>query len=75
MFVNIMEELVNFKFMYAKLEQLVVFEASATKRYNRRTRGYHPNRIRAGYARRYARMFANEARAEREKRYAEFMVD
>lgn len=75
MFVNIMEELVNLKFMYAKLEQLVVFEASATKRYNRRTRGYHPNRIRAGYARRYARMFANEGLAKREKYYDGFMID
>lgn len=69
MLVNIMEELVNIKYMYGKLEQLVVFEASATKRYGRRTRGYHPNRIRAGYARRYARMFADEARAMREKYY------
>lgn len=69
MLVNIMEELVNLKYMYGKLEQLVVFEASATKRYGRRTRGYHPNRIRAGYARRYARMFADEARAKREKYY------
>ena len=69
MLVNIMEELVNIKYMYGKLEQLVVFEASATKRYGRRTRGYHPNRIRAGYARRYARMFADEARAMREKHY------
>ena len=69
MLVNIMKELVNLKYMYGKLEQLVVFEASATKRYGRRTRGYHPNRIRAGYARRYARMFADEARANREKLY------
>lgn len=69
MLVNIMTELVNVKHMYAKLEQLVVYEASATKRYGRRTRGYHPNRIRAGYARRYARMFADEARAMREKHY------
>lgn len=72
---HIMEELVNLKFMYAKLEQLVVYEASATKRYGRRTRGYHPNRIRAGYARRYARLFANEGLAKREKYYDRLMVD
>ena len=75
MLANIMEELVNLKYMYGKLEQLVVFEASATKRYGRRTRGYHPNRIRAGYARRYARMFADEARAKREKYYDRLMTD
>ena len=75
MLVNIMTELVNVKHMYAKLEQLVVYEASATKRYNRRIRGYHPNRIRAGYARRYARMFADEARAKREKYYNRLMTD
>lgn len=75
MLVNIMEELVNLKYMYGKLEQLVVFEASATKRYARRTRGYHSNRIRAGYARRYARMFADEARAKREEYYNRLIAD
>jgi len=75
MLVNVMEELVNLKFMYAKLEQLVAYEASATKRYGRRTRGYHPNRIRAGHARRYARQFANEGLAKREKYYDSFMVE
>ena len=73
MLVNIMTELVNVKHMYAKLEQLVVYEASATKRYNRRIRGYHPNRIRAGYARRYARLSYQEAMAKREK--YDFSID
>lgn len=73
MLVNIMTELVNVKHMYAKLEQLVVYEASATKRYNRRIRGYHPNRIRAGYARRYARQSYQETMAKREK--YDFSID
>lgn len=75
MLVNIMEELVNLKFMYAKLEQLVAFEAAATKRYNRRTRGYHPNRVRAGYAHRYARQFANTALDKRENYYMNVLKD
>lgn len=73
MLVNIMTELVNVKHMYAKLEQLVVYEASATKRYNRRIRGYHPNRIRAGYASRYARQSYQETMAKREK--YDFSID